>query len=75
MMNWLGFKSRVNLDANLTVCLETDDQTGVVIAHFEQFPDTYAQGKDPDEAMLNLARAIKAVWEIEQAERKAQTDG
>lgn len=70
MLEWLGFRSKINLATNLTVCLEQDEATGIYVAHFEQFPDTYAQGKTAAEATLNVAKALKAVWELEQAEKE-----
>jgi predicted RNase H-like HicB family nuclease len=63
------FSSRKIPFINLAIIYEQDPDTGFYIAHFEQFPDTYAQGETKDEAMKNVCKALKAVLELEQAEK------
>ena len=64
-----SFRPRKSAFINLAIIYEQDPDTGVYITHFEQFPDTYAQGESKDESMQNLCKALKAVLELEQAEK------
>jgi len=54
----------------LVYILEIDSETGGYISHFEQFPDTYAQGETPEEAEYNLISTLVTVIEAEKAEKE-----
>lgn len=61
-------------ELNLTVIYEQDPATGMFIAHFEQFPDTYSQGATKEETFSNLCKAVMAVLESDnEQERKITT--
>jgi len=45
----------------LICILERDKETGGYISHFEQYPDTYAQGETKQEATSNLVNTLIAV--------------
>ena len=52
--------------------MERDSETGGYISHFEQFPDTYAQGETPEEAEYNLISTLVAVIQSEKAEKEGK---
>ena len=56
----------------LVYILERDSETGGYISHFEQYPDTYAQGETPEEAQFNLISTLIAVIQAEKAEKEGK---
>jgi len=56
----------------LTAVLEEDHEGWV--AHFKQFPDTYAQGDTQDEALTNLLKTLVAVINLEKEDLIEELD-
>lgn len=49
----------------LTVVIEQDKATGLFMAHFEQFPDTYAYASNTKEVVENLCKTLICVLDAE----------
>lgn len=56
----------------LVYIMDRDSETGGYISHFEQYPDTYAQGETPEEAEFNLIKTLVAVIQAEKAEKEGK---
>lgn len=69
MLNLIARIFRLQTLPLTVVYIEAPESNGF-IAHFEQFPDTYAQGRTKKEALYNLSNALREVLELEEIERK-----
>ena len=56
-----------SLTLDVILVLEQDPETGGYTSHFEQFPDTCAQGKTKDEAVKNLVDVLHDVMKYKKA--------
>ena len=57
----------------LAYLLEEDPEGKGYTVHFEQFPDTFAQGETEEEAVTNLLRTLIAINSIETEEKHKYT--
>ena len=58
------------LNINLTPMMEYDNEAGMYILYYKEFPQAVAAGKTEDEAEINLAYLVQDVWTKRQDESK-----